>query len=213
MPNKQTLTCFPAHLFFVESCLLPWCIAVCPRSVHVLRCLERFSQSSWTPAHPSPDRRVSLLHFHRYSKQNASAVGETKALSGGKSECFVPVSSICFPDKMKLSVRRSGWTRGGLVLTGRRWIRLEIQANTWKGQEKKAQLSRLLRLVMTSDSVILLCKTSRSQLKFDGRSALLLTWSIIPYLTGPPRRASSKRSLDELPWMAAIKLHNSVVLC
>lgn len=82
-PDKQTLTCFPAHLFWVESCLLPWCIALCLRSVRVLRCLKRFSQPSWTPAHPSPDRHMSLFHLHPHSWLNASAAAETKALSGG----------------------------------------------------------------------------------------------------------------------------------
>lgn len=80
-------------------------MALCPRSVHVLRCLERFSQSSWTPAHPSPDRHMSLLHLHRYPQISASAAAETKALGRGIRECFVPVSSIFSPDKMKLSVQ------------------------------------------------------------------------------------------------------------
>lgn len=64
-PDKQTLTCFPAHLFFVESCLLPWCIALCLSGLHGLCCIERFSQSSWAPAHPSSDRHMFLLHFQR----------------------------------------------------------------------------------------------------------------------------------------------------
>lgn len=73
--------------------------------MHVLRCLERFPQSSWTPTHSSPDRYMSLLHLHHCPKWNASAAAETKALGRGIRECFVPVSSIFPPDKMKLSVQ------------------------------------------------------------------------------------------------------------
>lgn len=87
MSDKQTmLTCFPAHLLLLDSLRLPWCIALCAGGMHVLGCLERFSQPSWTPAHLSPDRHMSLLHLHYHPKWGASAVGKTKALSRGDVE-------------------------------------------------------------------------------------------------------------------------------
>lgn len=48
---------------------------------------------------------MSLLHLHCYPRISASAAAETKALGRGICECFVPVSSIFSPDKMKLSVQ------------------------------------------------------------------------------------------------------------
>lgn len=57
--DKQTLTCFQTHLFFV---VLPWCSALGLGGVHHA---ERFPLPSWTPARPSSDRHVSLLHLRR----------------------------------------------------------------------------------------------------------------------------------------------------
>lgn len=197
--DKQTLTCFPAHLFFVEFCLPPQCIALCPRSVHVLRCLERFPQSPWTPAHPSPDRRLSLPHLHRCPRLNSSAIRQKqKPLSRGKCDDFVPVGSISSADKMIF--HWSGWKMD--VFTPH-WQAVKKFGSKSKHTQKKnrtrkgvAQLSGLLLPVTAPLSAIVLPNVVLQSAEIWWKMCALTLVFMKSY--SPPNRVGSNVS-----WMSS----------